>query len=154
MRVQRKRGGKGRRRPISSTSAVSSLETSGHYASSHRELLYYSDLDLRVVQYGTSTVLFDSSYDEIPSSPSDLEPALEHSVAITRMMRAISNQDFLSFKKIYTTLQIQILYPEFNAYYDGTKIVMGTGLSVPDVIAHEWAHVCSSHCLLLQYCFD
>jgi hypothetical protein len=120
-----------------------------------RNLQYYSELQLRVVSYSsTSTVYFDDSYSSIPATPSDLLPSLTHSVGITRLMRAISNQQFLSYKKTYTLLNIQLDYTDFNAYYDGSKIVIGFGLAVADVMAHEWAHGYTDYTSNLIYSYQ
>ena len=60
------------------------------------------------------------------------------SVGITRLMRAISNQEFMSFERDPARLLLTVNYGFVNAFYDGFGVTLGEGLAVADVVAHEW----------------
>ena len=58
------------------------------------------------------------------------------SVGITRLMRAISNQEFMSFERDPARLLLTVNYGFVNAFYDGFGVTLGEGLAVADVVAH------------------
>lgn len=126
-----------RRRALKRGTEVSANENE----SDRRRLNVYSDVSVQVSDYSTSAVYFvDDTATEVPSTPATILPTATFTVGMARMMRSVSNQDWLSYKQSAALLRAQVGYTSFNAYYDGTKVVIGDGLNTEDVIAHEWGH--------------
>jgi Zn-dependent metalloprotease len=77
-----------------------------------------------------------------PSLPSDTEEynAIVNTVEITTMMKSLSGGSYESINGGQSVLNVAVRADMFNAYYFNSSIVLGEGLSVDDVIAHEWGH--------------
>lgn len=119
-----------------------------------RRLQVYPGLTVKVRNHNTDALLFDNSYNTIPTGIPDLEPSIKFTVATNYLFRSLSNQQWLSFMKSATPLLIRLYLNEFNAYYDGERIVIGTGLAVDDVIAHEWVHGYTDYSSGLVYSYQ
>ena len=107
-----------------------------------RHLNVYSDVSVQVSQYSTNAVYFvDDTATEVPSTPTTVLPTATFTVGMSRMMRSITNQDWVSYRQSATVLKAQVGYTVFNAYYDGTKVVVGDGLNTEDVSIYFYIFV-------------
>jgi Zn-dependent metalloprotease len=122
------------------SAASSAAGAMGPEPQSSRRLQMYPGLTIEVRNHNSGAILFDNSYNSIPSGFADLKPSIEYTVATNYLFKSLSNQQWLSYKQSAAALLIRLYLNEFNAYYDGTQISIGNGLAVDDVVPHEWAH--------------
>jgi hypothetical protein len=136
------------------TSAAAASAESEAGTTGSRRLQVYPGLTVEVRNDNTGAVLFDNSYNSIPTGVADLEPSIEYTVATNYLFKSLSNQQWLSFKQSAATLLIRLYMNQFNAYYDGVQIVIGNGLAVDDVVPHEWAHGYTDYSSNLVYSYQ
>jgi len=75
-----------------------------------------------------------------PTTDGEINRAVAISVQMVRMMRAISNQQWVSYRRSATQLKIYLHIDMQNAYYNGVGIYFGQAFVSDDVIPHEWGH--------------
>jgi len=99
----------------------------------------------------TGALLYeDDTAAALPTDPTQAL-AVDYSVGVSRMMRALTNQTSASFLGVPYPLRISVNYPDINAFFDGADITIGSGLEVDDVVAHEWGHGYVQYTSGLQY---
>eukprot|EP01006_Ploeotia_vitrea_P041396 TRINITY_DN66524_c1_g1_i2.p1 TRINITY_DN66524_c1_g1~~TRINITY_DN66524_c1_g1_i2.p1 ORF type:complete len:760 (-),score=-13.87 TRINITY_DN66524_c1_g1_i2:162-2441(-) len=126
-------------------SLKSSLRTS-------RKLDLAPELSIMVYDYNTNVLLYNEDTDAMPTD-NQINWSVNYTIGTTRMMRALTNQQWLSYKQAAATLEAYVHYDDFNAYYSGASITVGEGLAVDDVLAHEWIHGYTDFSSNLEYSY-
>jgi Zn-dependent metalloprotease len=85
-------------------------------------------------------IMWRSSTGTWPTNDEEINKAVAVSAQFVRMMRAISNQEWVTFGITARQQKIYLHIDMVNAYYNGNGIYFGQELVVDDVIAHEWSH--------------
>eukprot|EP01038_Epipyxis_sp_PR26KG_P009629 gene9629-12965_t len=115
--------------------------------------------NIYVLDYFTKQVYF-TPYSSTLSDPSTLSVGTIRNVTsatsgINFLFRSLSNQQWQSYSTNSNNNLVNIvnLY-SVNAYYDNEITTFGIGLTVTDVIGHEWTHGYTSFTSNLEYSFQ
>ena len=101
-----------------------------------------------------TTVLFDSATDSYPTSDDEINLVVQSTYDTKVMYEIISSGDWKSFMKEVPDWVIYLHLDDLNAFWDGERIVIGTGMVDDDVVAHEWSHAYTEYTSGLAYYYQ
>ena len=119
-----------------------------------RNLLVYTDYDMTVRDYyTTSTVYLSPSTSPTAALREDVRNVSSAGAGIAYLLRSLSNQAWRDYRATTTSssLTSYVGINVINAYFDGITTSYGVGMTVMDVVGHEWAHGYTQYTSNLQY---
>jgi len=97
-----------------------------------------------------------------PDKQTEVNRAIISTLQMANLMKSISNQNYLSFKKTATPLRVNLFMDIQNAHWismpnggvDMSHLNVGMGYNVDDVIAHEFGHGYNEYTYNFNYFFQ
>jgi Zn-dependent metalloprotease len=85
--------------------------------------------------------LYDCQNNTFPYGRTELDLAITTMLYSDNLYSSLSNGQWVSYKGEPASIDVYLNYQDYNAFYDGDhSFVIGRGLSVDDVIGHEYHH--------------